>query len=309
MADHDQRFKTLLKAFLAEFLKLFFPELIDRLDLTAITWLEQEVFPDPPSGQRYSVDLIARIPLRPLEGEPRPNEARQQVLLLHIEIESADTVEPFRERMFDYYCDMTRKLGLDVLPVAIYLRVGLEGRGRDVYMRRVWDRTPLRFEYDYVGLPALPDEEYLHCGNSLGVAWSALMRWPREQRVQAALEAIEHIAASGENGWRKLLLTECVQAYAPLNVSQRIELNTLLDEPERGMQAMIKTWSEEAEERALRFVLQEQLDERFGPLSVQVGRRLAELSADKLKPMIRAVMRAQSLRELGLEDDANGAGT
>jgi hypothetical protein len=146
MADRHQRFKTLLKAFLVEFLKLFFPELIDRLDLTAITWLEQEVFPDPPSGQRYSVDLIARIPLRPLEGEPRPNEPRQQVLLLHIEIESVDTVEPFRERMFDYYCDMTRKLGLDVLPVAIYLRVGLEGRGRDTYVRRVWDRTPLRFE-------------------------------------------------------------------------------------------------------------------------------------------------------------------
>ena len=316
MADHDQRFKTLVQEFLGEFLTLFLPEVSARLDLTSVDWLPQEIFPDPPTGERRSVDLIAQIPLRSSEGEPPPNQPRQQVLLLHIEVESADTVEPLRERMFDYYCLLTRKHGLDVLPVAIYLQVGLEGRGRDVFERRVWDRTPLRFEYDYIGLPALPGNEYLHSGNSLGVAWSALMRWPPEERVRAALTAIEQIAASEENGWRKMLLAECVQAYAPLDDSQRIKLNTLLDEPERGMRTMIKTWSEVGREQGQEIVLERWrkgllplLVSRFGPLGESVQQKLAAFSIDQLEVLCKTLTTAQSLGELGLEDDASGAAT
>jgi hypothetical protein len=155
MEDHDQRFKTLVQTFVVEFLTLFFPDLVGRLDLSGLTWLDKEIFPDPPSGTRYCADLIARIPVLPVEGKVDPNEPREQIFLLHIEIESADTVAPFRKRMFDYWTDLSRKLDLDILPVAIYLRVGLQGRGRDEYAWRIWDRTPLRFEYDCVGLPAL----------------------------------------------------------------------------------------------------------------------------------------------------------
>jgi hypothetical protein len=32
MADHDQRFKTLLESFFPEFMRLFFPEWADRFD-------------------------------------------------------------------------------------------------------------------------------------------------------------------------------------------------------------------------------------------------------------------------------------
>jgi hypothetical protein len=72
---------------------------------------------------------------------------------------------------------------------------------------------------------------------------------------------------------------------------------------------MIKTWTEESRERTLRSVLRELLDERFGPLREHVGRRLAELSVEEQQPMVRAVMRARSLNELGLEDDTNEATT
>ena len=257
---------------------------------------------------------MPRFPCVPVKESRPPNQPRQQVLLLHIEVESADTVEPLRERMFDYYCLLTRKHGLDVLPVAIYLQVGLEGRGRDVFERRVWDRTPLRFEYDYIGLPALPGNEYLHSGNSLGVAWSALMRWPPEERVRAALTAIEQIAASEENGWRKMLLAECVQAYAPLDDSQRIKLNTLLDEPERGVRTMIKTWSEVGREKGEQIALERtrkifrvMLEKRFGLLSEPVQQKLAVLSMDELEALGEALMTPQSLRDLGLEVEANEA--
>ena len=65
MVDHDQRFKVLLKTFFAEFFRTFFPEWADRFDFARVDWLEQEVFTDPPRGERRSLDLVARLPLRP----------------------------------------------------------------------------------------------------------------------------------------------------------------------------------------------------------------------------------------------------
>ena len=51
MADHDQRFKTLLREFFAEFVGLFFPDWAGRFDFGRVGWLDKEVFPDPPAGR------------------------------------------------------------------------------------------------------------------------------------------------------------------------------------------------------------------------------------------------------------------
>ena len=95
MTDHDQRFKSLLKAFFAEFFQAFFAAWADRFDFSRVDWLEQEVFTDPPRGQRRSLDLVARVPLRP--GVPPPATATGEPAdcwptLIHIEIESRDSV-------------------------------------------------------------------------------------------------------------------------------------------------------------------------------------------------------------------------
>src|SRR5262249_24741625 len=73
MDDHDQRFKSLLKEFFAEFFQVFFPAWADRFDFPHVDWLEQQVFTDPPRGERRSLDLVARLPLRP--GVPPPEPA------------------------------------------------------------------------------------------------------------------------------------------------------------------------------------------------------------------------------------------
>ena len=65
MEDHEQRFKAMFKAFLAEFFATFLPAWADRFDFPRVDWLEQEVFTDPPRGERRAVDLVARLPCDP----------------------------------------------------------------------------------------------------------------------------------------------------------------------------------------------------------------------------------------------------
>ena len=224
MADHDQRFKSLLKAFFAEFFQAFFPAWADRFDFSRVDWLEQEVFTDPPRGKRRSLDLVARLPLRPaFRRRHRYGEepADCWLTLIHIEIEARDTVAPLRPRMFSYYEQLRRQHDLPVLPIALYLRVGLDGIGWDVYEETYWDHRLLAFSYAYVGLPGLDGEQYVAGEHLLGVALTALMRVPPARRAEVHAEALRRLAEARENDYRRYLLLDCLEAYATLDEAQR----------------------------------------------------------------------------------------
>lgn len=158
-----------------------------------------------------------------------------------------------------------------------------------------------------MGLPGLDGADYLHQDNPLGIAWSALMRWPRPQRTRAAVKALDRIVAGTDSPARKMLLCECVQAYAPLEDDQRVELYSLLQEPQnQGVRAMVKTWSEEGEERGKeqgkRDLVLKQLKARFPDLSSTAQQRVKDWPVEKVEEVGIALLTAQSLRDLGLDN-------
>ncbi len=198
--DHDQRLKLLLKEFFEAFFRCFFAYMADWFEFGNIQWLDNEVFTAPPQGERRQLDLIAQLKLRP--GAPRLRAGVDDlVALVHVEIESRDSVAAFRPRMFDYYVQLRRDTGLPVLPIVLLLRVGLKGNNWDSYDEYFGDRHIIRFNYAYVGLPGLKAEDFATRENLLGVALSALMEQPAESERKAELYAgaLKRIADSGEN--------------------------------------------------------------------------------------------------------------
>jgi hypothetical protein len=149
----------------------------DRFDFTELTWLDKEVFLAPPQGERRHLDLVARLRIRADAPPPEPG-VTELVALVHVEVESRERVQPLPPRMFEYYVKLRRDSSLPVLPIGLYLRVGLDGIGWDAYKERFGEHRLLRFEYAYVGLPALDGEAYVSGEHLLGVALSALMRVP-----------------------------------------------------------------------------------------------------------------------------------
>jgi hypothetical protein len=312
MDDHDQRFKSLLKAFFAEFFQVFFPAWADRFDFARVDWLEQEVFTDPPRGERRCLDLVARLPLRPGVPPPAPalapgEPAESWLTLIHVEIESQDTVAPLRPRMHAYYEQLRRRHGLPVLPIALYLRVGLDGIGWDVYQETYWEHPLLSFRYAYVGLPGLDGQQYVAGEHLLGVALTALMRVPPARRAAVHAEALRRLAEARENDYRRYLLWECLESYATLDQAQAEELEALLrTQRYQGAQAMAVTTFEKGMQAGLqqgqRTTLRKQLEGRFGPLRPDAQQRLDSLNTEGLEALTLAVLKAQSLQELGLED-------
>ena len=307
---HDPRFKRLLQEFFAEFFWLFFPHWACRFDFGRLEWLDKEIISDPLQGESRFVDVVAK--LSTLQPVPAPDgrSAESWLALVHVEVEAADKVAPLRRRMFEYYEPLRRRHDLPVLPIGLYLRVGLDGIGWDAYEEYFWEHQLVRFNYPYVGLPALDGEQYLRQDNWLGVALAALMRVPRERRITLAAEATQRLVHCPENTYRKTLLCECVSAYLPVDEEQRRQFETLLrNHPDAGVQAMTMGLLDHVEQRGelkgvqegQRELLRKQLQTRFGPLPPMVEERLANWPADRLTELGTALLSAQSLQELGLD--------
>jgi len=326
MEDHDQRFKIILKEFFQEFMQLFFPAWVDRFDFSGLEWQEQEAFPDPPQGERKMLDLVAHLPVRQAPSSRAPGQEGRWLVMLHVEVERKDSVEPLRGRMFGYFHYLRHKHQIPVLPIGLYLQVGLNGIGWDVYEEWFWEQRLVHFEYAYIGLPALDAFEYLRDKNWLGVALSVLMRIPEERKAELKAEAMQRLATSPENEWRRYLLCECVEAYLPLEGPQLAEFEGLLQtEPykeamkmavtsfEKGMEKGVEKGRQMAEtsfekgmekgmEKGQRALLRRWLERRFSPLSEEVLQRLDSWPSERLPELGDAVLTASSLQELGLED-------
>jgi hypothetical protein len=215
--------------------------------------------------------------------------------------------------MYEYHEPLRRKHQGPILPIAVFLRVGLDGVGVETYVETFGDFEVLRFNYLYVGLPGLEAEGYLTGGNWLGVALAALMRVPRARKVWLRGEALRRILVEcRENDYRKFLLAECVEAYLGLDEQQQREFERLLESPPyREIVPMMTTTFEKGVakgmEKGQRLLLRQQLEQRFGPLSPAVVQRLEAWPPDRLSELASGVLKAGSLRELGLDEEPNGA--
>jgi hypothetical protein len=295
MDDHDQRFKGLLREFLPEFLRLFFPEWAEGLDAPRAVWLEQEAVPDPFTRRTHRLDLVARVGRR-----PRPAEQGGD-WIVHIEIESGDRAARLRPRMFVYYTHLRRRYRLPVLPIGLFLRAGLGGVGRDVFVDRLGDWPLVRFEYASVGLPALDAVPFARGSNALGIALASLMRLPREGRPQLKVALVRRVTDLERTEFRRLLLLDCIEAYFPLDEGERAGYRSLLRAAENQEVRKVLTIFEINGQRT---ILEKMIEKRFGPLSPVARQKLENWPGEELADLGLALLDARSLHDLGLDDDS-----
>lgn len=303
MDNHDQRFKELLREFLPEFFELFFPDWAARLDFSGVEWLEQEAFLDPPGGEKRVLDVVAKVATRAPVPDPAGRGADHTVLVVNVEIESPERATDIRPRMLWYYEHLRNRHRLPVVPICLFLRVGLDGLGWDTYEERLWERALLRFDYAYIGLPALDGLPYYNGANLLGVALSALMKLPAADRARIKAEGLAKIARAKDNAARRELLTECFNNYIELSASEQTEFDRLQKEQFPEGKEVVNTIKEQGRLLGKRDTVRKQLTKKFGPLSAAVAAQIEALPAERLEDIILAILDAKSLAELGLTEE------
>ena len=305
MEDHDQRIKALLREFIDQFMQLFFPKWADLFDWSTIEWLDKELFSDPPVGERRYVDLLAKLKIREaVDADQARLESDEWLALIHVEVESADAVAPFPKRMFQYFPLLASAYQLPILPIAVYMRVGKDGIGTDVYTQSFWDFKIVEFNYHYIGLPALKARDYLDREQVLAAALAALMKVSPEDRLRVRADALKRIVESDESKQAKYLLAECVHAYMKLDASEEQEFDKMVrNNPEYKDIPMIKmAWYKEGEEAGLkegeRRALTRILRKRFGEVPPALEARLGSMSDEDLDQLLDDAIDASRLEDL-----------
>jgi hypothetical protein len=266
-----------------------------------VQWLDKEVFLAPPQGEKRQLDLVAQLRLR--EDAPAAWEGRTDlVTLVHIEVESRESAAALRPRMLEYYIQLRRDTGLPVLPIGLFLRVGLDGVGWDAYEESFWEHRILRFEYAYVGLPALDSETFATGENLIGAALSSLMKVTPSRKAELTAEALKRIAVADENDFRRYLLAECLEAYANLDASQQAKVQELLGDPSLEVKPLMITTFERIKlaERLETVLLQ--LETKFGPLAPSVKEKVESMPPGDLRQLSVNLLTANTLQDLQLTD-------
>jgi hypothetical protein len=309
--NHDQRLKNLIREFFADFMRLFFADWAARFDLTHVEWLDKELLPDPPEGSRHLLDLVAKLRTVEPAGGHDPAAPDTWLALVHIEIESPDKTTLLKPRLPRYFIHLRDAYGLPVLPIVLYLKVGLDGIGVDAFQESFWDLDVLTFRYLYVGLPGLDAIQYAEGDNWLGVALFALMRIPRDQIGRLGREALQRLNRAPLTELQRYLLAECLVHYLSLDDANRKALEEELGRnADERTAAMSKSFLDRARDEgavqgrhaALVEIAEAVLDKKFGPLPPGMIDRLRAMSSDELRALAPAVVTATSLKELGLAE-------
>jgi hypothetical protein len=221
---HDALFKETLRAFLPEFVALFYPEVAARLDFArGVEFLDKETFTDIPDGARREADLVARV--HTVDGAP-------ELLLVHVEVQSARRGE-FAFRMFEYYALLRLRHRLPVFPVVVYLAPGAGGLVEEEYAEELFGTRLLTFRYKAVGLPDLPADDYVtRADNPLGPALSALMRGAGMGRARRKATGLSNSALRLVDEARRSLLVEIIERYLTLTPAEAAEFERLIGTPE-----------------------------------------------------------------------------
>ena len=207
---------------------------------------------------------------------------------------------------------------MPVLPIVVYLKVGLEGIGEDTVVEKFWELDVNTFRYLYVGLPGLDAEPYLRGDNWLGVALSALMKLPKDKAAEYGAEALRRLSeAAPLTEQQRFLLGDCVEAYLPVDPLAVLQFHGIIERNStEGVRAMNKTRYELALEAGIEKgleqgmdrgrrlglleVLEAQLETKFGSLPADALADLRALPDDDLLALARKIPASGSLIDLGL---------
>jgi len=285
---HDQLFKQLLRAFFADFLRLFDPETAGELDLDTLEFRDTEAFTDIPQGERRTADLVVQV--RTIGGMPR-------LLLIHVEVQRERELR-FPWRMWQYYSLLRQREDLPVIPVALVLYPGREGIALEEYTETVFGRTYLVFRYLQISLPRLDAVEYVQTGGVLGAALASAMRLPAEREAQIGvhLAGLRRVREAFETGYvdeaRAFLVVNLIATYLPLSNDERDALQVQLEQQgDTTLEATELTWAdhlvlqgrEEGREEgreALREAILRLARARFGSVSPALEQAVQEMTRE-----------------------------
>jgi len=294
---HDRLFKEFMRRFLPDFLRLFFPEKAEQLDLDTLYLPEKELSFNLPGQVLRISDVVADV--KTLTGEP-------EVIIVHVEVEARNK-KTLPQRMFEYYSLLRILRQEAVLPLALVLLPRADGLGWQTYRENLFGEELVKFRYGQVGLRDLPGQDYLALGDPVAAGLAALMKFKPEEKARAKLTGLKTVVESNLGLGDKHFLVNLIQTYLP---KEDVEVEGIIEGGDLVMEALADielSWAEKIEQqgeikgelKGKRNMLLYLLRSKFGALPPDFTMRLNRIQSDVVfDDIAEQLLTAQSLAEI-----------
>jgi len=277
--NHDQLFKELLTTFFVEFLELFFPAVLEYLDIDSIQFVDKELFTDVARGEKNILDLVVLAKF----------QEQDYSFLIHVENQAFNAPE-FNRRMFRYFCSLFLKYDRPIYPIVIFSYDRPQRKDTSNFVVEFPDRQVLNFDYQVIQLNRLDWRDFIKQKNPVAAALMSKMKIANSDRPKVKAECLRLMVTLKLNPAKMQLISGFIDSYLRLNSQEesefQSELSTIkLQEREQIMQ-ITTSWKEEGKiegrlEEKLNITLR-QLKRKFGSLESETQERIESLEPSKL---------------------------
>ena len=282
MIDHDGLYKAVIGEFFLDFLRLFFPQLAERIDPASVKEKEQELINDLPGSQTLRADIVREVQFK----------GQSSLILILIEPQSYDD-KRFGERLYRYFTRLYEKYGLPIIPIAVLSYASPKAVAPRSFSIAIEDFTALTFNYLVVQLNRLHWQDYAERQNPVAAAFMAQMQVGKKERAKAKLAALTQVVDLSLNPAQRQLLSAFVDVYITLDVQQQSEFEQGVNRLNRGKQEvvmqLVTSWMREGIAQGRiegKFELvSKQLARRFGPLTDEEESRLKTLNVNQVETL------------------------
>lgn len=316
--DHDRIFKELLAVFFLEFLKLFFPKMLEYLEPGSLVALDKEVFTDVTAGDKHEVDLIMRasfksIPTKPKRGNNTVVTKEEKVqptayFLIHVEAQSTNRTD-FPRRMFIYFSRLIEKYNQPVYPIVVFSFDSPEKQVANTYQVDFPDLDVLKFKYAAIQLNQLDWKKFVNNPNPVASALMAKMKIAPKDRPIVKLECLKMLTGLKLDPAKTQLITGFINTYLKLDQEEKQVFEAALkkleptEQKEQVMQVM-NEWIEEGIERGIEQGIEQGIErgrheERLDLILRQLNRKVHQILPTEIE---KQVSRLSDMQLVALAD-------
>lgn len=292
--DHDRLFKELISNFFIEFIELFFPQVLEYIDTTSITFLDKEIFTDVTAGDKYETDLIVKVKFL---GQP-------SYFVIHIEAESGARPK-FNRRMFRYFARLDEKLDLPIYPIVIFSYDSPKTVAVNNYQVNFPDFEVLKFNYQVVQLNQLNWRDFLSRPNPVASALMSKMNIAPEDRPKVKAECLRLLVTLKLNPAKMQLISGFIDTYLRLSKTEeekfKSEIGTLIKEEKEEVMQIVTSWMEEGIERGIereKNLILRQINKKFGEIDGELETEIRGLNIEVMEALGEAIFDLNTVDDL-----------
>ncbi len=296
--DHDRLFKELISTFFVEFIDLFFPSVINYLDINSITFLDKEIFTDVTQGEKYESDLIVQAKF----------QGKDTYFLIHVEAQSSPDTN-FGKRMFTYFARFYEKFSLPIYPIVIFSYERPQKAASNQHQVKFPDFKVLEFNYQVIQLNRLHWRDFLTQSNPVASALMAKMDMATKERAKVKAECLRLLVTLKLDPARMQLISGFIDTYLTLNPSEerdfQQELNTFSQPTQEKVMQITTSWMRQGIEQGIKQGIEREkalvlrlLQRKIGDIPPTVKTEINTLNIEQIEALGEASLNFSNLDDL-----------